>query len=126
MVPRADIVAIDVHCSLNELLTVINDKGHSRYPVFRNTLDDAMGLVHIKDVLMQVAASSKPFSLQRIVRKILFIAPSVRVLDLLLEMRLKRTHMALVVDEYGGIDGLVTIEDLVEQIDRDSTSKFQK
>jgi CBS domain containing-hemolysin-like protein len=115
MVPRADIVAIETKADLAELIDVVNAKGHSRYPVYRGTLDDVLGLVHIKDVLMLVA-SGKPFSLPRIVRKVLFVSPSIRVLDLLLEMRLKRTHMALVVDEYGGIDGLVTIEDLVEQI----------
>ncbi|HXP95321.1 MAG TPA: hemolysin family protein [Telmatospirillum sp.] len=115
MVPRADIVAVDTKVSLSGLIDVINTKGHSRYPVFRGTLDDAIGLVHIKDVLMLVA-SGRPFSLQRIVRKVLFVSPSIRLLDLLLEMRLKRTHMALVVDEYGGIDGLMTIEDVVEQI----------
>lgn len=115
MVPRADIVAVDTKVTLAGLIDVINAKGHSRYPVFRGTLDDAVGLVHIKDVLMLVA-SGKPFSLQRIVRKVLFVSPSIRLLDLLLEMRLKRTHMALVVDEYGGIDGLMTIEDVVEQI----------
>ncbi|PKU23325.1 hemolysin family protein [Telmatospirillum siberiense] len=115
MVPRADIVAVDTRVTLQGLIEVINTHGHSRYPVFRGTLDDAIGLVHIKDVLMLVA-SGKPFSLQRIVRKVLFVSPSIRLLDLLLEMRLKRTHMALVVDEYGGIDGLMTIEDVVEQI----------
>jgi len=115
MVPRADITGVDSKVSLEELIQVIHEKGHSRLPVFRGALDDAVGLVHIKDVLMMMA-SGKPFALQRIVRKILFISPSIRVMDLLLEMRLKRTHMALVVDEYGGIDGLVTIEDLVEQI----------
>jgi CBS domain containing-hemolysin-like protein len=115
MIPRADIVAVDVKARLDDLIEVIKSNGHSRYPVFRGTLDDAIGLVHIKDVLI-LMASGKAFTLQRIVRKVLFVAPSMRVLDLLLEMRLKRTHMALVVDEYGGIDGLVTIEDLVEQI----------
>lgn len=115
MVPRADIVAVDTKITLPGLIEVINTHGHSRYPLFRGTLDDAIGLVHIKDVLMLVA-SGKPFSLQRIVRKVLFVSPSIRLLDLLLEMRLKRTHMALVVDEYGGIDGLMTIEDVVEQI----------
>jgi CBS domain containing-hemolysin-like protein len=131
MVPRADIIGLDTRTNLEELIKVIDLKGHSRYPVYRGTLDDAVGLVHIKDVLMMVA-SGKPFALQRIVRKVLFVSPSVRVLDLLLEMRLKRTHMALVVDEYGGIDGLVTIEDLVEQIvgeiedehDRDAEPDF--
>jgi CBS domain containing-hemolysin-like protein len=115
MVPRADIIAVDSKVGLEQLIATIDQKGHSRLPVYRGTLDDAVGLVHIKDVLMMVA-SGKPFALQRIVRKILFISPSIRVMDLLLEMRLKRTHMALIVDEYGGIDGLVTIEDLVEQI----------
>ena len=115
MVPRADIVAVDARTDLKALVEIINTQGHTRYPVFRGTLDDATGMLHIKDVLMQIA-SGKPFSLQRIMRRILFISPSVRVLDLLLEMRNRRTHMALVVDEYGGIDGLVTIEDLVEQI----------
>lgn len=115
MVPRADIAAIDSRITLDELIAIIGERGHSRYPVFRGTLDDAIGMVHIKDVLMMLA-SGKPFRLPRIVRKVLFVSPSIRLLDLLLEMRLKRTHMALVVDEYGGIDGLLTIEDVVEQI----------
>jgi magnesium and cobalt transporter len=115
MVPRADINAIDVKASLAEIVQLVQDTGHSRYPVYRDSLDDAIGLVHIKDVLL-LQASGKPFSLQRIMRRVLYVSPSIRVLDLLLEMRLKRTHMALVVDEYGGVDGLVTIENLVEQI----------
>jgi CBS domain containing-hemolysin-like protein len=115
MVPRADINAIDVRASLQEIVKLVQETGHSRYPLFRETLDDAIGLVHIKDVLL-LQASDKPFSLQRIMRRVLYVSPSIRVLDLLLEMRQKRTHMALVVDEFGGVDGLVTIEDLVEQI----------
>ncbi|OIR09186.1 hemolysin C [mine drainage metagenome] len=115
MVPRADIVAVDGKASQSDIIDILRAKGHSRYPVYRGTLDDAIGLVHIKDVLL-MTASGQSFALPRILRKILFVSPSIRVLDLLLEMRLKRTHMALVVDEYGGIDGLVTIEDLVEQI----------
>jgi CBS domain containing-hemolysin-like protein len=115
MVPRADINAIDVKASLQEIVKLVQDTGHSRYPVYRDSLDDAIGLVHIKDVLL-LQSSGNPFSLQRIMRRVLYVSPSIRVLDLLLEMRLKRTHMALVVDEYGGVDGLVTIENLVEQI----------
>ncbi|HEY1723761.1 MAG TPA: hemolysin family protein [Magnetospirillaceae bacterium] len=115
MVPRADIVAVDLSTSKEELVALINDQRHSRYPVFRGTLDDAVGFVHIKDALTLMSTNA-PFQLSRIIRRILYVAPSIRVLDLLLEMRLKRTHMALVVDEYGGIDGLITIEDLVEQI----------
>lgn len=115
MVPRVDIIAVSAKTPFDQLVEVFAREGHSRLPVYRGTLDDVMGMVHIKDVLAHVN-SGKAFSLPRLVRKVLFVSPAMRVLDLLLEMRLKRTHMALVVDEYGGIDGLVTIEDLVEQI----------
>lgn len=115
MVPRADIVAIDVKSSLEEVIEAMRQKGHSRLPVYRESLDEVVGLVHIKDVLTQ-QASRRKFRLSSITREILVAAPSMRVLDLLLEMRLTRVHMALVVDEFGGIDGLVTIEDLVEEI----------
>ncbi|MFA6019195.1 MAG: hemolysin family protein [Rhodospirillales bacterium] len=115
MIPRADIVGVPSTLSLAELLEVFTREGHSRMPVYRGTLDDAVGMVHIKDVLA-AQISSQPFQLGRIIRRVLFAAPSMRALDLLLEMRIKRIHLALVVDEYGGIDGLVTIEDLVEQI----------
>jgi CBS domain containing-hemolysin-like protein len=94
MVPRADIMAIPEGHSLNETIALIQTEGHSRYPVYRDGLDDIIGMVHIP----------------------LFVVPSIPVLDLLLQMRQARVHMALVVDEYGGIDGLITIEDLVETI----------
>jgi CBS domain containing-hemolysin-like protein len=115
MVPRADIIAVDVGTGLRELLRVMSKVGHSRLPVYRGTLDDVVGLVHIKDVLPR-AGKTERFKLQSITRRVLFVAPSMRVLDLLLEMRESRVHMALVVDEFGGIDGLITIEDLVEEI----------
>ena len=115
MVPRADIHAVEVACGLEELLEVAAKFGHSRFPVYRETLDEVIGLVHIKDVLPFVR-SDRPFKLEGITRKVQFVAPSMRVLDLMLEMRLSRVHMALVVDEFGGIDGLITIEDLVEEI----------
>ncbi|HAE00791.1 MAG TPA: magnesium/cobalt efflux protein, partial [Rhodospirillaceae bacterium] len=89
---------------------------HSRYPVHRDSLDDVLGMVHIKDVLAATTEPKENFSVRAVMRKVLFVAPSMRVLDLLLQMRMNRLHMALVVDEYGGIDGLVTIEDLVEEI----------
>ncbi|MGE5504761.1 MAG: hemolysin family protein [Actinomycetota bacterium] len=115
MVPRADIVAVEAGIAPAELMDLLIRCGHSRLPVYRNTLDDVLGIVHIKDLLAAQHQGKTP-PLHRLVRRVLFVAPSMRVLDLMLEMRLKRTHMALVVDEYGGIDGLVTIEDLVEQI----------
>lgn len=115
MIPRADIVALEARTAFKEAVDFVSREGHSRVPVYRGTLDDVIGMIHIKDMLEAMNSGKSP-SLHRLMRKVLFVAPSIRVLDLLLEMRLKRTHMALVVDEYGGIDGLVTIEDLVEQI----------
>jgi CBS domain containing-hemolysin-like protein len=118
MVPRADIVAVDLETPLEELIDVMSRAGHSRLPVYRDTLDEVVGIVHIKDLLhhMRERKEASTFDLVDLVRRILVVAPSMRVLDLLLEMRLSRVHMALVVDEFGGIDGLVTIEDLVEEI----------
>jgi magnesium and cobalt transporter len=114
MVPRADIVAVAETISLPELVTVMSREAHSRLPVFRGTLDDAIGIVHMKDLLRYWG--EQDVRIADIVRPVLFIAPSMRVLDLLLEMRRSRVHLALVVDEYGGVDGLITIEDLVEEI----------
>jgi magnesium and cobalt transporter len=115
MVPRADIVAVAHDVALPALVDTIRREAHSRYPVYRGTTDEIVGMVHIKDVLAYWGAD-KPFAIDDVLRKILFVAPSMRVLDLLLEMRKTRLHLALVVDEFGGIDGLVSIEDLVESI----------
>ncbi len=115
MVPRADIIAVDVKTPLSELVEIMSEEAHSRIPVYRSTLDDVAGMVHIKDVLpCWSAAVTSP--LTEIVRRVLFVAPSMPVLELLLQMRVSRVHLALVVDEFGGVDGLVTIEDLVEEI----------
>jgi len=116
MVPRADIMAIPESHSLSETIALIQTEGHSRYPVYRDGLDDIIGMVHIKDVFAAVGKEEKAFALADVLRRPLFVVPSIPVLDLLLQMREARVHMALVVDEYGGIDGLITIEDLVETI----------
>ncbi len=115
MVPRADIVAADIASSIDELVALMAREAHSRLPVYTDQLDNVSGFVHIKDVLAAVGRTPQA-AVKDIVRDILFAAPSIRVLDLLLEMRATRTHMAIVVDEFGGVDGLVTIEDLVEEI----------
>ena len=115
MVPRADIVAVPAESSLEELVEVIKSAGHSRLPIFQETLDDVTGMVHVRD-LTPWLPKPEGFKLAKISRDVLFVAPSMRVLDLLLEMRRSRVHLALVVDEFGGIDGLITIEDLVEEI----------
>ena len=115
MVPRADIVAMPVDVTLEQALDQIRREGHSRLPVFREQLDDIVGMVHIKDVFAYVGRPDA-FNLEALLRLPLMVAPQVPVLDLLLQMRQARMHLALVVDEYGGIDGLLTIEDLVEEI----------
>ena len=115
MVPRANIASVSRDSSLSELIDLLTKESHSRLPVYGETLDDAAGMVHIKDVLAWRGRDGD-FSLSKIQRKILFVSPSMQVLELLLEMRAERSHMALVVDEFGGVDGLVTIEDLVEEI----------
>ena len=115
MVPRADIIAIAADTPLDEVVRLIQAEAHSRYPVYRESLDDVIGMIHIKDVLAYWGTSKK-FNLRDILRRVVFVAPTLPVLDMLLDMRRSRTHMALVVDEFGGTDGLLTIEDLVEEI----------
>ncbi len=115
MVPRADIVAMPVDVTLEQALDQIRREGHSRLPVYREQLDEIVGMVHIKDLFAYVGRPDA-FNLEALLRLPLMVAPQVPVLDLLLQMRQARMHLALVVDEYGGIDGLLTIEDLVEEI----------
>lgn len=115
MVPRADIVALSAAAPLEEVVAAVEQTRHSRLPVFEKDLDRIVGMIHVKDVLAHIGKPTTP-SLKDLAREVLFVSPAMLVLDLLLEMRLKRTHMALVVDEFGGIDGLATIEDLVEEI----------
>lgn len=115
MVPRADIIACDIETSIPDFMSVLTEHAHSRVPVYRETLDDTVGFVHIKDVMAHLAKGGD-FQLSELVREVPIIAPSIPVLDLLLEMRQQRQHLALVIDEFGGIDGLITIEDLVEEI----------
>jgi CBS domain containing-hemolysin-like protein len=115
MVPRADIVALEINSSYDDMIAVFKQEGHSRLPVYRDTLDEVLGMVHIKDVVAFTKRASH-FSLSSLLRPVEVISPSMRVLDLLLQMRIKRNHMVLIVDEFGGIDGLITIEDLVEEI----------
>ena len=115
MVPRADIVAVELSTSLKDLADQMVQAAHSRLPVYRDALDECIGMVHIKDVLMHLQArDNKP--LAALVREVLFVSPSIRALDLLQQMRVTRHHLALVVDEFGGVDGLITVEDLVEEI----------
>jgi CBS domain containing-hemolysin-like protein len=142
MVPRADIIAVDENQSIRELLKVFDAAGVSRIPLYRETLDEPRGMVHVKDVLhwligdargrpasgrpaesgkaaepdLSRANLSKPIAAAKLGRPMIYVPPSMSAANLLLRMQSTHIHMALVVDEYGGTDGLVTIEDLVEQI----------
>jgi CBS domain containing-hemolysin-like protein len=115
MVPRSDIISISTSNTIEDLVKLIGRTNHSRYPVHDKNRDNIIGMIHIKDVVT-LWDSKKKINIVKLVRKILFAPPSMNVLDLILEMRKTHTHMALIVDEHGGVDGLVTIEDLVEEI----------
>jgi magnesium and cobalt transporter len=115
MIPRADIVALRADLTLDETLQRLREEQHSRLPIYRDQLDDILGMVHIKDVFAYIGRPEE-FSLEKMLRRPLMVAPQAPVLDLLVQMRQARVHLALVIDEYGGVDGLITIEDLVETI----------
>lgn len=116
-VPRADIVAVPESTSFEKLVELFAEAGHSRLPVYRDSLDTVTGMIHIKDVFPILARGApRPESIAGLVREPRYVPTSMGVLDLLAEMRATRTHLAIVVDEYSGTEGLVTIEDLVEEI----------
>jgi CBS domain containing-hemolysin-like protein len=116
-VPRAHIVAFDIDDGFDALVKLFVEAAHSRLPVFRDTMDQIIGMVHVKDVMRQLASAENTAPrMDQLLRSVLYVPPSMKVLDLLARMRISRVHMAIVIDEYGGTDGLVTIEDLVEQI----------
>lgn len=115
MVPRVNIVSVAMSDNFKDIVKQLIKTNHSRVPVRNESLDDIVGILHIKDVLANLSLKEKP-DIKSLLKKPFFVSPSISLLDLLYEMRVKRRHLALVVDEYGGIDGLVTIEDLVEEL----------
>jgi len=115
MVPRINIVSVAMSDDFNEIVRQLIVANHSRVPVRNESLDDIVGIIHIKDVLANLYSKEKK-GIKSLLKEPIFVSPSISLLDLLHEMRIKRRHLALVVDEYGGIDGLVTIEDLVEEL----------
>ena len=115
MVPRADIIAVDLSEHSEKITKKMTTAGHSRVPVFIGDLDKVLGVLHIKDLTSKIL-DDKKIDIKSLLRPAIFASPSIRLLDLLQEMRIKRLHLALVIDEFGGVDGLITIEDLVEEI----------
>jgi CBS domain containing-hemolysin-like protein len=121
MIPRADIVALEVAMPLAAVAAVFIDSEHSRLPVYRETLDDPVGVVHLKDVFKLLATPDRrraagDMLLPRVKRETLYVPPSMRAADLLVRMQSIRIHMAMVIDEFGGVDGLVTLEDVIEAV----------
>ncbi|HMO76204.1 MAG TPA: hemolysin family protein [Sphingopyxis sp.] len=115
-VPRGEIVAIPESASFDEVVALFAEAGHSRLPVYRETLDEVVGMILIKDVFAVLAEKRPPPPLIDLIRQPLYVPQSMDTLDLLADMRAKRTHLAIVIDEYSGTEGLVTFEDLVEEI----------
>ncbi|MCA0922459.1 hemolysin family protein [Pseudooceanicola nanhaiensis] len=135
-IPKAEIVAVPVTITRDELVHVFRESGMTRLPVYQGTLDTPIGLIHLKDFALEHGFNGKAsrFSVKRMLRPLLFVPPSMPIGVLLQKMQTERRHMALVIDEYGGVDGLVTIEDLIEQVigeiedehDVDEVAPFQK
>ena len=116
MIPRIDIAAADIEAPIAEIVSLVNERGYSRVPIYRENIDDITGVVYAKDLLRAVTNAGPARSLADLLREPTFIPESKRLDQLLSEMRATRQHMAIVVDEYGGTAGLVTIEDLLEEI----------
>jgi len=118
MSPRADIVGVEVTDSFDEVMAIFGEAQHSRLPVYRETLDEPIGMIHLKDMVPAITdpEARAAFSLLTLMREVQFVTPSMPAIDLLLKMQMTRSHLALVIDEHGGTDGIISIEDLVEQI----------
>src|SRR6056300_139172 len=116
MIPRASIIAVPSNCTFENLIEIIEDESHSRMPVYRKDLDDILGMVHIKDIIKFSGSENNEFNIKKILKEVLFVPPTMPVMNLLLKMQATKLHMALVIDEHGGTDGLITIEDVIEEI----------
>lgn len=116
MTPRADLIAIKHDETLEEIKKIIINNGHTRIPVFKENLDEIIGFIHSKDLAKFLCQDQDEFTIAKILRKILFVPRSMKVLDLMLRMRMARVHVAIVLDEFGGVDGFVTIENIMEEI----------
>jgi len=117
-IPRADVTSIALDTDMKALVKLFKNSGFSRLPIYKDSLDDPLGMIHLKDVALKYGFNGKPrsFNLKPLIRPVLYVPPSMQAGTLLEKMQAERLHMALVVDEFGGVDGLVTIEDLVEEL----------
>jgi len=116
MTPRSDIIAVKDTANLEEIRSVITNDGHTRIPVYQGSFDHVIGFIHSKDLAKFICDDGKDFAISRIIRKIIFVPGSMKLMALLLKMRSARIHIAIVLDEFGGVDGIISIENLVEEI----------
>ncbi len=123
MVPRIDVAFVSLKMSTSALLEKISDSGYSRYPVYRETIDNVVGMLYAKDVL-QSLIQEDTINIERIIRKPYFVPESMRLDSLLREMKRRRVHIAIGVDEYGGVSGIVSMEDIIEEIIGDIQDEF--
>jgi len=123
MVPRTDTVFLSASASREELLACICESEHSRFPVYQDTVDNVTGILHVKDVL-KALVKNKPININELARKPLFVPVTKHIDDLLRELRRKKVHIAVVVDEYGGVSGIVSMEDIIEEIIGDIQDEF--
>jgi magnesium and cobalt transporter len=126
MIPRVDTVAVQKNISLKELIKIVYDAGHSRIPVFEDTIDNIAGILYVKDLLNFIIEKPKKFVLKKLLHKPLFIPETMPLDELLFEFKKKRQHLAIVVDEYGGVAGMVTMEDILEEIVGEINDEFDE
>jgi len=126
MVPRTEMVCIRADASGEEIIRLIKSTGHSRYPIYENDIDSIIGILHVKDLISQWGPGEEYLNLGQIIRPPYFISENMRTVDILKEFQSRRFHMAVVTDEYGGVSGLITIEDILEEIVGDIRDEHDK
>ena len=124
MIPRANIVAINISSTLKEIIEILKINGLSRIPVYKDNLDEIVGFIHAKDLINNSLTNTNNFSVEKLLRQVIFISPFMYAIDILYELKSKICHMAMVVDEFGGICGIITMEDIFEEIVGDITDEY--
>ncbi len=124
MIPRVDVVAIDLNIELKSLIKIILDAGHSRMPVYDETIDNIAGILYVKDLIKLIGDKNKKFNLKKLLHAPLFVPETMPLDEMLIEIKSKKLHIAVVVDEYGGVGGIVTLEDILEVIVGDINDEY--
>jgi magnesium and cobalt transporter len=126
MIPRVDIVAVESKIQLKELITIIGEAGHSRIPIFEDTIDNIVGILYVKDLLKFIIEKPRRFQLKKILHEPFFVPETMPLDDLLLEFKKRKLHLAIAVDEYGGVGGMITLEDILEEIVGEIADEFDE